>query len=65
LAARRKGDAEKMALAARLRKETTLSVKVTAARVQLGTAKSASARLHEWRHKGKPTGDAETLQLGL
>jgi hypothetical protein len=65
LAARRKGDAEKMALAARLRKETTLSVKAIAARVHLGTAKSANVRLHEWRQKGKPAGGAGTLQLGL
>src|SRR5713226_9108345 len=65
LAARRKGDPEKMKIAARLRKETTLSVKAIAARVHLGTAKSANARLHEWLHHGKPAGSTGTHQLGL
>ncbi len=65
LAARRNGDPEKMAIAARLRKETTLSVKAIAARVHLGTAKSANARLHERRRKRKPADGAGTLQLGL
>ena len=65
LAARRKGGPEKMALAARLRRETTLSVKAIAARVHLGTAKSANARPHERRHNGKPAGGAATLHLGL
>ena len=37
-----------LALAARLRKETTLSIKGIAAWVYLGTSKSANARLHQW-----------------
>jgi hypothetical protein len=48
LAARRKSDLGKLALAARLRQETTLSIKGIAARVHLGTSKSANARLHQF-----------------
>ena len=48
LLARRKGDPEKMAIAKRLRKETTLPIKSIAARLHLGTSKSANARLHQW-----------------
>jgi hypothetical protein len=44
----RKGDPAKMEIASRLRRETTLSVKNIAARVGLGTSKSANARLHKW-----------------
>jgi hypothetical protein len=48
LARRRKGDPGKMAMATRLRKETTLTVKSIAARLYLGTSYSASTRLHQW-----------------
>ena len=48
LSARRRGDPEKLAIAAWLRRETTLPVKTIAARVHLGTSKSANARLHQW-----------------
>ena len=48
LAARRKNDPLKLALAARLRKETTLSLKAIAARVHLGTSKGANTNLHKW-----------------
>jgi hypothetical protein len=65
LAARRKGDPDKMAIAARLRKETTLSIKAIAARVHLGSSKSANARLHGWPRNGKPAWDVGTLELGL
>jgi hypothetical protein len=37
-----------MALAARLRRETTLTLRAIAARVHLDSSKSANARLHEW-----------------
>jgi hypothetical protein len=40
-------DPAKLALAARWRRETTLSLRAIAARVHLGTSKSASARLHQ------------------
>jgi len=48
LAKRRKNDPDKLALAARLRKETTLSLKWIAERVGLGTSKSANSNLHRW-----------------
>ena len=48
LAARRKSDAAKLAIAARLRRERTLSIKAIAARVRLGKFKSANARRHAW-----------------
>ena len=48
LAARRKSDPAKLAMAARLRQETTLTIKAIAARLHLGTSKSANSRLHGW-----------------
>jgi len=51
LARRRKGDADKLAIASRLRKETTLTVKRIAERLCLGNANSATARLREWVNK--------------
>jgi hypothetical protein len=47
LVARRKSDPDKLAIASRLRRETTLSIKAIAARVRMGTSKSAKARFHE------------------
>jgi hypothetical protein len=47
-AERAKGHPDKLALAARLRRETTLSIKAIAARLHLGASKSANARLHRW-----------------
>jgi REP element-mobilizing transposase RayT len=44
----RKSDPDKLAIAARLRKETTLSIKQIANRVGLGSSKSANANLHRW-----------------
>ncbi|MDB6064786.1 MAG: hypothetical protein JWR26_994, partial [Pedosphaera sp.] len=41
LALRRKSDPAKLAIAERLRRETTLTLKAIAARVHLGTSKSA------------------------
>jgi hypothetical protein len=48
LATRRKNAPEKLALAARLRRETTLPLKWIAARVKLGSSKSANGKLHVW-----------------
>ncbi|SPE51856.1 hypothetical protein SBV1_1440046 [Verrucomicrobia bacterium] len=45
---RRKSDPAKLAIAARLRKETTLTVKGIAVRLHLGTSKSANFRLNQW-----------------
>jgi len=44
--ARRRSDPGKLAIAARLRSETTLPIKWIAARVQMGTAKGAKSVLH-------------------
>jgi REP element-mobilizing transposase RayT len=54
LSRRRKGDPAKLVIAARLRRETTLSIKQIAERVQLGTSKSANARLHKWMKTENP-----------
>ena len=43
---RRRSDPGKLAMAARLRNETTLPIKWIAARVQIGTAKGAKSVLH-------------------
>ncbi|SPE54350.1 hypothetical protein SBV1_1850005 [Verrucomicrobia bacterium] len=43
-----KSDPAKLAIAARLRKETTLTVKAIAVRLHLGTSKSANVRLSQW-----------------
>ena len=45
---RRKNDPGKLAIAARLRRETILPIKSIAALVRLGTSKSASAKLRAW-----------------
>ena len=49
LARRRKSGAGKLAIAARLRREATLTLKAIAVRLSLGSPKSANARLREWR----------------
>ena len=46
---RPKSDTAKLALAARLRRETTLTLPWIAARLQAGTWKSLNAKLHRWR----------------
>ena len=46
LGRRPKGDPKKMAIAARLRKQTTLTMGQIAERMHLGTAQSAHALLH-------------------
>ncbi len=60
LAQRRKSDPAKVALAARLRRETTLTIKAIAARLHLGSWKSATTRLQQSKRKAKA--DA-TMQL--
>ena len=52
LGVRRKNDAGKLALAARLRRETTLSTKAIAARVHLGSSKAANRSLHSYMRGG-------------
>ncbi len=64
LATRRKSDPSKLAIAVRLRKETTLTVKRIATRLHLGTSKSANARLHGWmRDKALANLAADTTQI--
>jgi len=50
LASCRKADPDKLAIAVRLRNETTLSIKWIAARVRIGSSKGAKAVLHRWVH---------------
>ena len=49
LAARRKSDPGKVAIAMRLRRETTLTIKHLAARLIMRTSNSARALLREWQ----------------
>jgi hypothetical protein len=65
LAARRKSDPDKLVIAARLRKETTLTIKSIAAKVHLGTSKSANARIHAWMRNGANGTDVRQSQLRL
>ena len=48
LSKRRKNDPDKLAMAARLRKETTLTIREIARRVNLGSSKGANSNLHKW-----------------
>jgi hypothetical protein len=60
---RRKSDPAKLAIAARLRQETTLSLKHIAEQVHLGTSKSANARLHEWMKRKNATTSELTAMI--
>lgn len=57
---RRKNDPDKLEIAARLRRETTLCVKEIAARIHLGTSKGANRNLHNHMGRDSPpaTGQA-------
>jgi hypothetical protein len=61
---RRKCDLDKPEIAARLRRETTLSVKDIAARVHLGASKGANASLHKHMQRSSPSG-AGQAQPGI
>jgi hypothetical protein len=52
LKSRRKNDPDKLEIAARLRRETTLTIKAIAARVSLGSSKAANAKLHRRMQEG-------------
>ena len=52
----RKSAPGKMAIAGRLRRETTMPLKWIAARIHLGTSKSANARVHQWMRNNPNTG---------
>jgi hypothetical protein len=51
---RRKSDPAKLAIAARLRRETTLTLSWIAARLHGGTCKGFNAILHRWRKEHEP-----------
>ncbi len=59
LATRRKSDPGKLRIAARLRRETTLTIKAIASRVYLGSSRSAYVRLHEWIKSSEGTAQAD------
>jgi len=50
---RAKSDPEKLAMAARLRRETTLTIPAIAARLHLGSWKSFAAKLNRWKKTHK------------
>ena len=56
---RRKNDPGKLRIAARLRRETILSLKSIATRVGLGSSKSANAKLHTWMQANGKTERAD------
>jgi len=62
LASRRKSDPAKLKIAARLRRETTPSTKQIAGRLHLGTARSASVRLHAAMSQSTPAQPAQSAQ---
>ena len=64
LARRRKNDPDKLAIAARLRRETTLTIKSIAAKVHLGSPKSAKTRMHE-RGNAQSGSTAHQPHLGI
>ena len=63
LVSRRKNDPAKLEIAARLRRQTTLSLKEIAARVHLGTSKTANSKLHK-HMRGAAANDASRAPLG-
>jgi hypothetical protein len=60
-------DPGKLSIEARLRRETTLSLKDIAQRVRLGSSRSADATLHRWmsRQESQPTPPDELAKLGI
>ena len=63
LAGRHRIDPGKLAIAARLRKETTLPVKWIAARVKIGTTKGAKSVLHRLAHAATARHNESCAQL--
>ena len=64
LATRPKSDPAKLQIAARLRKETTLSIRQIAECLHLGTPRSASVRLHTVMRGTAPAGSVQPC-LGI
>jgi hypothetical protein len=65
LVTRRKSDPNKLAIAARLREETTLTIKSIAAKVHLGISKSANVRLHAWMNNQTNANASHQHQFGI
>jgi hypothetical protein len=63
LASRRKSDPSKLAMAARLKAETTLPLKQIAERLHLGKPKGAKTNLHKWMNGMKDNDTQPTLGL--
>ena len=61
LSERAKSDPAKLALAARLRRETTLTLPWIASRLHAGTWKSLNAKLHRWRKINESTNNESRL----
>ena len=61
LSQRRRNDPIKLEIAARLRRETTLPIKAIAARMQLGTSKTANANLHRHMRNAPGNHPAQTV----
>jgi hypothetical protein len=63
LSSRAKSDPLKLALAARLRRETTLSIRQIADRLKLGKPKGAKSNLHKWMNRQPDTGSQPKLDI--
>ncbi len=59
LVTRRRSDPVKLEMAARLRRETTLSLKAIAKRVQLGSSKAANRLVHGYMRSAGAGGEAQ------
>jgi len=64
LVRRPKKDPGKLAIAVRLRRETTLTIKAITARVHLGTYNTANARLHRAMKEGFASSDSAQATIG-
>jgi REP element-mobilizing transposase RayT len=64
LVRRPKNDPGKLAIAVRLRRETTLTTKAIAVRVHLGTYNTANARLHRAMKEGSASSDGAQARIG-
>jgi hypothetical protein len=64
LVSRRKHDPAKLEIAARLRRQTTLSLREMAALVDLGTSKTANSNVRE-RMRGATANDPSQAPLGI
>ena len=63
LGCRLKSDPAKFALAARLRRETTLPMKLIADRLHRGTWKSTKSKLHYWMRAHDKTANTQATAM--